>query len=287
MHKSIRFGLLPIALAMVSPLRADEPAAPAPASDQASIRADNKQLSEELAAAWKEAEHLKAQLADAQAAAAKNTDAQAAAAKGAADVADLQRQLDAAKAQPPAGDAGQLADVQDKLATSLRSFTVIQEENTQLKAQAEKLASDNASLSQQLDSAKASISSLQVEAAATSQIEPLRTQLRQAQDETSRLAEENAQLKTRVAIQGPGPGSAKPAPTRPDRAPAMAAPAPAAPTPAPPQPKTYVVAEGDTLNRIARKFYGSSTRWEEILKANKGVLKDEKSLVVGSTLTIP
>src|SRR5450631_2497676 len=118
MYKSIRFGLLPLALAMVSPLRADEPAAPAPASDQASIRADNKQLSEELASAWKEAEHLKAQLAD----------AQAASAKGASDVADLQKQLDAAKAQVPAAPAptdsgGQLADVQDKLATALRSFT--------------------------------------------------------------------------------------------------------------------------------------------------------------------
>jgi nucleoid-associated protein YgaU len=48
-----------------------------------------------------------------------------------------------------------------------------------------------------------------------------------------------------------------------------------------------VVAEGDTLTKIARKFYGSSSRWEDILKANRSVLKDEKSLVVGSTLTIP
>jgi len=102
------------------------------------------------------------------------------------------------------------------------------------------------------------------------------------------LAAENAQLKTRVALQATGPGATKPAPTRPGSAPALAA--AAAETAAPPPPpatKTYVVAEGDTLTKIARKFYGSSARWDDILKANKGVLKDEKSLVVGSTLTIP
>jgi nucleoid-associated protein YgaU len=68
-----------------------------------------------------------------------------------------------------------------------------------------------------------------------------------------------------------------------------AAPASAAATPPAPAPvaKTYVVVEGDTLTKISRKFYGSSGRWEDILKANHDVLKDEKSLVVGSTLKIP
>jgi nucleoid-associated protein YgaU len=77
-------------------------------------------------------------------------------------------------------------------------------------------------------------------------------------------------------------------PLRPGQAAAVAAVAPpvdAAPPPAPA--KTYVVAEGDTLTRIARKFYGSSARWHDILDANHDVLKDEKSLVVGSTLKIP
>ena len=214
MYKSIRFGLLPIALALVGPLMADD-ATPAPAAnDQATAVANNKQLSDELASSWKENEHLKADLAAAQAAAAKSD----------AATADLQKQLDAAKAQPPApapsdSDASkQLADVQDKLATSLRSYSVVQDENTELKASVDKLTSDNASLSQQLDAAKASIASLQVVAAQTSQIEPLRTQLRQAQDETSRLAAENEQLRTRAALQAPGPGSTKPTPTRPGQA---------------------------------------------------------------------
>lgn len=282
MNRTIRLGLLPMALALAGSLRADDKAAAAPpVDDQASIRADNKQLTDELAAAWKESEKLKAELAA----------AQAASAKGATDSADLQKQLDAAKAQIPApvsGDAGSVADLQDKLATSLRSFSVVQDENTQLKASVDKLTSDNASLSQQLDAAKASIASLQVQAAATAQIEPLRTELRQAQDETSRLASENSQLRTRLAIQSPGPGSSKPTPMRPAQAAAAsAAAAPAQAAPPPPAPKTYVVAEGDTLIKISRKFYGSSGRWEEILNANKNTLKDEKSLVVGSTLKIP
>jgi nucleoid-associated protein YgaU len=286
MNRTIRLGLLPIALALAGSLRADDKTAPAPpADDQASLRADNKQLTDELAAAWKESERLKTELAA----------AQAASAKSASDAADLQKQLDAAKAQPAApapadagtGSASQVADLQDKLATSLRSFSVVQDENAQLKASLDKMTSDNASLSQQLDAARTSIASLQVQAAATAQIEPLRTELRQAQDEEGRLASENSQLRTRLAIQAPGPGSLKPSPTRPAQAAALPAPAPVQAAPPAPAPRTYVVVEGDTLTKISRKFYGSSGRWEDILSANHDILKDEKSLVVGSTLKIP
>ena len=34
-------------------------------------------------------------------------------------------------------------------------------------------------------------------------------------------------------------------------------------------------------------YYGTSSRWPEILAANRNVLVDEKSLVVGRTLVIP
>ncbi len=290
MKRFFRIGFAPIALALAGALRADDPAAPAHPDDVASLRADNKQLSDELAAAWKEADRLKAELAAAPAAAAKSTD----------EAADLHKQLDATKAEapkaveaPPAAApdtdaAKQAADLQDKLTVSLRSFSVLQDENAQLKASMEKSASDNASLSQQLEAAKASIASLQVQAAATAQIDPLRTELRQSQDETVRLATENQQYRTRLAVQSTGPNSSRPAPTRPGQASAAAASAvPSAATPAPAGPKTYVVAEGDTLTKISRKFYGNSGRWQDILNANRRVVKDEKSLVVGSTITIP
>lgn len=299
MNRLLRIGLTPIALVLAAALRADDQAAPAQADDVATLRADNKQLSDELASAWKEADRLKADLAAAQSAAAKSAD----------EAADLRRQLDAAKAQAPAptpaapaettvpasapdsDSAKQIADLQDKLAVSLRSFSVLQDENNQLKAAAEKSSADTASLSQQLDAARSSINSLQAQAAATSQIEPLRAALRQAEDESNRLALEAEQYRTRLAVQSNSPTSSRPVPTRPGQAPALSA-SPAAATAAAAAgatgaPRTYVVAEGDTLTKIARKFYGNSNRWQDILKANKGVIKDEKSLVVGSSITIP
>jgi nucleoid-associated protein YgaU len=277
MKRSIQLGLLSAVIALSGTLKAADQAAPAP-DEAATLKTDNKQLSDELATAWKESEKLKAELASAQASSAKSTD----------QAAELQRQLDAIK--PSAGTssdaASQLADVQDKLATSLRSYTVVQDENTSLKASLDKLTADNASLSQQLEIARSQIASLQVQAAATSQIEPLRQELRNSQDEVSRLATENHDLRTRLSLQAPGPGSTKPVPTRPSQVSAAPAAAPETAAPAP-EAKTYVVAEGDTLTRISRKFYGTSNRWEDILKANRDILKDEKSLVVGSTLKIP
>jgi len=294
MNRPLRLGLLSLAVAAAGSLRADDQAAPAPRPDDvATLRADNKQLSDELAAAWKEADRLKADLAVAQAASAKGSD----------EAADLRRQLEAAKAQAPKAEAApapadtdaaaKLADVQDKLAMSLRSFTVVQDENTQLKAALDKANADNASLNQQLEAARAQTAAVQTQAAATSQVaaqvDPLRTELRQSQDEANRLAAENAEFRTRLAVQSTGPGATRPSPTRPGAGAAIsAAAAPAAAAAAtPPAPRTHVVVEGDTLSKIARKYYGSAARWEDILNANRGVVKDEKSLVVGSTLTIP
>ncbi len=50
--------------------------------------------------------------------------------------------------------------------------------------------------------------------------------------------------------------------------------------------KTYEVAEGDTLSSIAEKIYGDSSRWKDIFKANKEVLKN-KGVVKGLILAIP
>ncbi len=284
MNRSIRFGLLTIALALPCSLRADDKATPPPpADDQVSLKADNKQLSDELAAAWKESSDLKAKVEQ------LNSDNAALSQKLDAAKADVAAKPDAPALAPAPGSSDsalQLADLQDKLATSLRSFTVLQDENADLKTQLDKVITDNATFSQQLDTAHALIATLQVQAAATSQIDPLRTELRQAQDETSRLSLENADLRTHIAIQAPGPGASRPMPQRPSQLSAPSA-VPAAASPPPPAAKTYVVAEGDTLTKISRKFYGSSGRWGDILKANHDVLKDEKSLVVGSTLKIP
>src|SRR4029077_21178964 len=51
--------------------------------------------------------------------------------------------------------------------------------------------------------------------------------------------------------------------------------------------QTYVVQRGDTLASISRKFYKTSTRWKQILDANRNVIDNPKKLVVGQTLVIP
>lgn len=49
----------------------------------------------------------------------------------------------------------------------------------------------------------------------------------------------------------------------------------------------YVVEKGDSLWSIAEKVYGDGTRWKEIRKANKDVIKDPKIIRPGWKLRIP
>lgn len=52
--------------------------------------------------------------------------------------------------------------------------------------------------------------------------------------------------------------------------------------------RTYTVEQGDTLYRIAQRAYGSGTRWEEILKHNRALLRgDPKRLAPGMVLQLP
>ena len=49
----------------------------------------------------------------------------------------------------------------------------------------------------------------------------------------------------------------------------------------------YKVAQGDTLQKIAKKFYNSYSKWPRILEANKDILKDPNSIREGMVLKIP
>jgi LysM repeat protein len=51
--------------------------------------------------------------------------------------------------------------------------------------------------------------------------------------------------------------------------------------------QTYVVQHGDTLASISRKFYKTSSRWKQILDANRDVIDNPKKLATGQTLVIP
>lgn len=49
----------------------------------------------------------------------------------------------------------------------------------------------------------------------------------------------------------------------------------------------YRVASGDTLQKIARKFYGTTKKWNKIYDANREILKSPNSLYPGQVIDIP
>jgi nucleoid-associated protein YgaU len=165
-----------------------------------------------------------------------------------------------------------------KLAVVLRSYSLLEAENDQLKAAQEKLAAEKASLEAQLAVARNALP-LADQAAA------LHEQLRQTQNQLAALSLENNQLKTLLATSPSAPGT--PSPTSLQPSVVTVAPAPDPLPAAAPAPRTHVVVEGDTLTKISRQYYGTTGRWAEILAANHDALRDEKSLVVGSKLRIP
>ena len=199
-----------------------------------------------------------------------------------------------AAAEAPA-ESTRLADTEDRLSTALRSFSLMQKENDRLLADSRRLTDANTSLVAQLAEARAQITALQEQLAAVSttaaQVEILRTQLRQTQDQINALTAENTELRTRLAITSAPPGSLLGVPTRPGAAAAAAVPAePAAPAMADlktPEARFHTVVEGDTLSKIARQYYGDSKRWPEILEANRDQLADERSMRFGIKLRIP
>ena len=62
-----------------------------------------------------------------------------------------------------------------------------------------------------------------------------------------------------------------------------------APPAAPPAPayETYVVVSGDSLSKIAKRFYGKASLWPKIHEANRDVIENPDLIQVGWTLKIP
>lgn len=66
---------------------------------------------------------------------------------------------------------------------------------------------------------------------------------------------------------------------------------PAAPLPPPAgttgQSQTYVVVSGDSLSKIAKRYYGDANKWNRIYEANRDLIKDPDLIHPGQKLTIP
>ena len=50
---------------------------------------------------------------------------------------------------------------------------------------------------------------------------------------------------------------------------------------------SYTVVSGDTLSKIARRYYGNTSQWPRIFEANRDVLKDPDRIYPGQVLRIP
>ncbi len=53
------------------------------------------------------------------------------------------------------------------------------------------------------------------------------------------------------------------------------------------RPSTYVVQSGDTLYKIAKRFYGRRSAWKDIQSANKATVSTDGKLRVGQVLVLP
>ena len=65
------------------------------------------------------------------------------------------------------------------------------------------------------------------------------------------------------------------------------APSPAAAESSAPTDRMYVVQSGDSLSKIAKKFYGNANSWKRIFDANKDVVKNPDVIQPGWMLRIP
>jgi len=111
---------------------------------------------------------------------------------------------------------------------------------------------------------------------------------------TSRLdAKELADAKTLAADADatPRPPTAAPASGAAAKKPALDAllasrhgkPAPGGGT----RPDTYVVQSGDTLYKIAKRFYGSQNMWQSIQRANRAIISTDGKVRPGQTIKLP
>ena len=217
---------------------------------------------------------------------------------------DLQQKLTAietAGKAPGLAEVKARAEAEARLTAALESAKMLRDENDQLKAGAAELAKSKGDLEAELAKARSAFPLAQ-------QAQGLRDQLTQAQAQANSLIDENAKLKARLAVMAGPAGAGSPAPgtppvTTPTPATGVtatlvtnvsgsaaagattAASAKARPTGAPL--RFHTVTSGDTLSRISTLYYGTPTRWAEILVANKDVLGEDNNLVIGRTLRIP
>jgi nucleoid-associated protein YgaU len=196
-----------------------------------------------------------------------------------------------------------LTATQDKLAESLRAYTTLLEETTGLRAEVQKARTESNILTAQVrnltaenDRARAALAQLNTEllaqkdarAKATQETDAARAQLSAVLAASTAAPTRLAEARTNTAagaavLTAPGlPGSETPPTARletsRDRIAAKAG---------EPGPRTHLVAPEETLETIAKKYYGRTDRWRLVYAANNAQLSLGRPLKVGMVLEIP
>ncbi len=224
--------------------------------------------------------------------------------------------LQAERAASPTGsvDSRPLLELEDKLATSLRNNIQLQEENGRLRTEVDRTRSENVTLAGQLktsaaqnEQAQNALAQLNIELFAQKQArsraeqmaEAVRTQLNLVLAQSNRGATDTlvgareAAASSTGALQLARAPSADATPTaelrtnaeRLRRAGESAA--AGAPVGSTPRPRVHFVQAGDTLEKIAARYYGAADRWRTIYDANSSLLGSGQPLRAGMELQLP
>lgn len=81
--------------------------------------------------------------------------------------------------------------------------------------------------------------------------------------------------------------TAAPAPAKPDFSNVSSGVESTARTTSAPTLQTYTVVGGDSLSKIAKKFYGDATQWRHIFEANQDRISNPDMIQIGQVLKIP
>lgn len=213
-----------------------------------------------------------------------------------------------------AGEAelrAQLGATEEQLAAALRTYTELQDETNRLRREVEQARSENSRLTAEVgtltarnEQAVAALSQLNSELLAQ---KDARTRAEQEAAATRAqlqlvIARSDRSAATLAEARAPAAGS-----TRDLEATLRLEQAPAPETPPTPMLRTsperlraatarlaaengvryHTVAEGETLESIARRYYGKPERWRVIYAANNSLLRGGRSLAPGMRLEIP
>ncbi len=211
----------------------------------------------------------------------------------------LQQQL-AAKT-PSLAEAKTLADTQAQLIASLNGAKMLRDENDQLKTATTELTKAKTDLEGELTKAKSSAPGATSQSLRDqlTQVQAQANALADENAQLKIRLGTAARATTAPAAGAPAPAApATPTTPRPTGSSVNATfvvstpAAPAGPaitrsTPSAGGTRYHTVTTGDTLSKISSQYYNTPGRWAEILVANRDVLGEDNNLVVGRQLRIP